>query len=128
LFIFLLYEGESNINRNFFFLNSLKHHKNINILAFSQHTLTSTALPLSLSLSQYYSSHFREPHKWFKEPQSLKRNRELYFEKLSTQNSLNTATDINSKGKSFLFISSIFSPRLYRFPRSAALKAEWNRR
>jgi len=82
-----------------------------NELAFLQHALSTTALT---SVNRV---------KWFKEP-SLKRNRKLYFKKLPTQNSLNTATNINSKGTWFLFISSIFSAFVLVFPRSAVLKAE----
>jgi len=58
-----------------------------------------------------------------KEPQRLEMNRELYSKAVNSKqpNFLNTAININFKGTSFLFLSSIFSPRLYRFFRDQLL-------
>jgi len=57
-----------------------------------------------------------------KEPQRFEKNRELYSKAVNSKQSnfLNTTTN-NSKRTSFLFISSIFSPRLYRFSRDQLL-------
>jgi len=45
-----------------------------------------------------------------------------FIQKLSTRNKQNSEQQtINSKGTSFFFISSIFSPRLYRFSRDQLL-------
>jgi len=91
---------------------------------FSQHALTSTALSLSFSTC----SHFRQPHKWFKEPQNLLKRTENFIFKSYPLRTLNIKQNISKEHRSF-FISSTFFPRSYWFfPLSAALKTERLRR